>query len=308
HRVLVSRCGFGEPSMPPRLSSTSTPTSNRLSAVYIGHAATLPDLPSPPSPSPPSSPHTGLPSPPATNSTGSASGDGPPAPSPTPSRKHTHTHTRQNSSISSIGSISTTVPRSASIFEEKEPLLLQQDEDEDVTERFSVSALQRVRSLAQRNRLVRGGCVVFFIYFIHSWGTGTGIALALDGQTLARTIDELPLFLRRLLLLLIRAPLSPPTTHRTIPLPALRLRDRARVHLLPRVVLVPAQPSPHPLLCRPAPARPRQGRGIRIRVEREAEEETLRAAAGLDGIHSAGGQHAEKGEPWQRQEKGSAAC
>ncbi|KAG6913868.1 hypothetical protein DXG01_003765 [Tephrocybe rancida] len=172
--------------MPPR-------PSNRLSAVYIGPTPSsispnhsintnIPDLPTPSPPSP-SSLHshshshsrTGLPSPPATHDGSSSSADAPPpSPSQSPIALNLSTsttiattkrgHHRQNSSITSIGSISsivTAAPRgtSGSILEEEFPPspeedLPPDDGSEEQTARFDTVDLQRVRSLTQRNRII----------------------------------------------------------------------------------------------------------------------------------------------------------
>ncbi|KXN82343.1 hypothetical protein AN958_02673 [Leucoagaricus sp. SymC.cos] len=157
--------------MPPRpiVKSRDRPTS----AIYIGaapvpgsapspaHASSsnepLPDLPGPPSPV--SSVGSGLPSPPATNSTGSGStGD----PASIALRRQSNPMGAQNTQAQT-GSEDSSSTRSSSRLSWKHddpdldhPL----DQDEDQTMRLKIgsgssneSVLQRARSLAQRNRL-----------------------------------------------------------------------------------------------------------------------------------------------------------
>ena len=147
------------------MSSRRSLSSRRpLSAIFIGSAlnSQLPDLPDPPS-SPDSSP--GLPSPPATNSTGSGgAGEG----------DNSLSSIRIPSASTSITTMSNGESHSDNNNEEKSGSRTPSDEaddnnDEDHTARLQLdrhkslkstysdenaSALQRVKSLTQRNRLV----------------------------------------------------------------------------------------------------------------------------------------------------------
>lgn len=146
-------------------TSTSATTSTHrrvpsISAIPPG----LPDLPEPPSPVLSNS--SGLPSPPATNSTGSGSAGDPISATNTGPRRYTTSSSRKNPtgrishhSISSVGD--------KDVEGDGDPL------DEDHTARIrsaalgrhvktaaaasseNVAALQRVKSLAERNKLVR---------------------------------------------------------------------------------------------------------------------------------------------------------
>ena len=159
--------------MPPRTALASRSRSRPLSAIYIGSGSTptssppsIPDLPEPPSPS--TSHDSGLPSPPATNSTGSGSvGD---------SNSNSAGSVRQRSAASRSTSSSEmphgydkprNVKRSSQVFTDEEEDGGALDNDEDSTARLSgrrrqsktanedgTSALDRVRSLTQRNRMV----------------------------------------------------------------------------------------------------------------------------------------------------------
>lgn len=162
-------------SSPP--SATMAKANNRLSAVYIGPTH-VPDLPGPPSPT---SSASGLPSPPATNSTGSG-GDSElkekeekeralSSVQPPPSPQHLsalEAHVRRghklSSSISSVASVSISsvvVPKGASILEETLPL--PEMDDEEDTARFDT--LHRVKSLKDRNRIVRPSFLLLLVFF-----------------------------------------------------------------------------------------------------------------------------------------------
>ncbi|KAI5123158.1 hypothetical protein M0805_000861 [Coniferiporia weirii] len=130
----------------------ATKSKRPLSAIFLGSPSQLPDLPDPPS-SPGSS---GLPSPPATNSTGSGSNGGDNNTS-AGSVRVPASLTMQNGSSSSMSA-----PRSMSRSPSDDG---DDGNDEDQTARLSddrrlasvkdnQSALQRVKSLTQRNRLV----------------------------------------------------------------------------------------------------------------------------------------------------------
>lgn len=151
----------------PVLASKSRP----LSAIFIGSAGSsspaLPDLPEPPSPST-SSNASGLPSPPATNSTGSGSvGKGS---TNAGSLRHRTPSSKSNSSMSSgVGDKSYGYNKKRSSFIDDEDDADENGNDEDNTARFNgerrrslsskgtpdnQAALQRVKSLTQRNRMV----------------------------------------------------------------------------------------------------------------------------------------------------------
>ncbi|KAI0769947.1 hypothetical protein C8Q74DRAFT_1202382 [Fomes fomentarius] len=150
----------------PVLASKSRP----LSAIFIGSAGSsspaLPDLPEPPSPST-SSNASGLPSPPATNSTGSGSvGKG----STNAGSLRHRTPSSSNSSMSSgVGDKSYGYNKKRSSFIDDDDDADENENDEDNTARFNgerrrslsskgtpdnQAALQRVKSLTQRNRMV----------------------------------------------------------------------------------------------------------------------------------------------------------
>ncbi|KAI0755103.1 hypothetical protein C8Q80DRAFT_1095322, partial [Daedaleopsis nitida] len=148
----------------PVLASKSRP----LSAIFIGSAGSsspaFPDLPEPPSPST-SSNASGLPSPPATNSTGSGSvGEG----STNAGSLRYRTPSSKSSSSMTVG-----VGDKSYVYNKKRSSMLEDEDDpednendEDHTARFSderrrsmpkadnQDALQRVKSLTQRNRMV----------------------------------------------------------------------------------------------------------------------------------------------------------
>ena len=159
------------------MTSRSSFSSKRrpLSAIFLGDGpagsstsstSELPDLPEPPSPGAAST-HSGLPSPPATNSTGSGStGDSREAINlhsvPLPSSTSTMRNERQPTSKSSRASS----PAGSGEYRREEG-----DDEEDITARLNlgrrrgasqsndhVATLQRVMSLTQRNRMV---CTVF---------------------------------------------------------------------------------------------------------------------------------------------------
>ncbi|RPD62254.1 hypothetical protein L226DRAFT_337925 [Lentinus tigrinus ALCF2SS1-7] len=144
--------------------------SRPLSAIFIGSAGStppaLPDLPEPPSPST-SSNASGLPSPPATNSTGSGSvGEGS---TNAGSLRHRTPSSKSNSSMSGgVGDKSHGYSKKRSSVIEDEDDADENENDEDHTARLSddrrrssskgtpdnQAALQRVKSLTQRNRMV----------------------------------------------------------------------------------------------------------------------------------------------------------
>ena len=154
----------------PLQASKSRP----LSAIFIGSAGstppTLPDLPEPPSPST-SSNASGLPSPPATNSTGSGSvGD---RSTSAGSIRHRPSSSKPSSSMSGGaggGDNKTHHKKRSSIIDDNDDDADENENDEDHTARLSgdrrrsfpkdpapdnQAALQRVKSLTQRNRMVR---------------------------------------------------------------------------------------------------------------------------------------------------------
>lgn len=112
--------------MPPRpAQNRSSSSSNRLSAVYIGPSP-IPDLPEPPSPT-----NSGLPSPPATNSTGSGNGStGDPV-------------------LLNAG------PNAANDADVDDDDIHEEDGDDTARFNQNILSLQRLRSLTQRNRIVR---------------------------------------------------------------------------------------------------------------------------------------------------------
>lgn len=180
--------------MPPR-PALKVKQNRPISAIYLGkgtnsHALQstpsssphtegtppgLPDLPEPPSPSSSiGSVHSGLPSPPATNSTGSGS-TGDPATIAIRERPLSH-----HSNSSSSGTASTQMRRS---FNGSETGTEDDDYDEenannndndndnnDDTARLNenVMALQRVKNLAERNRMVRHYYLFVFVLLL-SW-------------------------------------------------------------------------------------------------------------------------------------------
>ncbi len=148
----------------PLQASKSRP----LSAIFIGSAGStppaLPDLPEPPSPGTSS----GLPSPPATNSTGSGSvGEGS---TNAGSIRHRTPSSKSNSSMSGgVSDRSSGYSKKRSSITEDDEDADENENDEDHTARLSAdrrrsfpkdapdnqAALQRVKSLTQRNRMVR---------------------------------------------------------------------------------------------------------------------------------------------------------
>ena len=143
------------------LSHSQSRTRRPLSAIFLGNPSQLPDLPEPPHTSAPtgSSPaSSGLPSPPASTSTGSGGTgrdrDASTDDIPLPMHKHDGVDTRAAGPSRSVSRASI---RSTSEFGEMN------GGDEDDTAKVSSplddrlsneSALQRVKSLTQRNRLV----------------------------------------------------------------------------------------------------------------------------------------------------------
>ena len=144
------------------------PKSRPLSAIFIGSAGstppTLPDLPEPPSPSSSS----GLPSPPATNSTGSGSvGEGSTTAGSLRHRTTSFKATSEMSGGSGDRSYTYSKKRSSVVEDEDDPD--ENENDEDHTARLSddrrrefpkaasdnLAAVQRVKNLTQRNRMVR---------------------------------------------------------------------------------------------------------------------------------------------------------
>ena len=181
--------------MPPR--PTLKVKQNRpISAIYLGKDANshalqstptsssqkeatsprLPDLPEPPSPSSSiGSVQSGLPSPPATNSTGSGStGD----PATVTFRERSLSHHSNSSNSTSSGTASTLMKRSLNGSEaeyddyDKENDNDNDNDSNDDTARLNenVMALQRVKSLAERNRMVSH--FLFSYLFLHSYHHG----------------------------------------------------------------------------------------------------------------------------------------
>jgi hypothetical protein len=146
--------------MTPRPSPKPRP----LSAIYIGpnpSPNSIPDLPEPPSPGG-SSNGSGLPSPPATNSTGSGStGDNTTNTGRLRQKPATNMLNGGYGKTSSNGALAR-IPGNGRIDEED--VHDHDNEDEDSTARLgrqtrrvtseNVLALQRVKSLTQRNRMV----------------------------------------------------------------------------------------------------------------------------------------------------------
>jgi hypothetical protein len=190
--------------MPPRLDLHRHST-NRLSAVYIGPnpqptsapvQPDIPDLPEPPSPV--GSTGSGLPSPPATNSTGSGNGStGDPnsiavrgggrpmslngSSSSGGSITRGEAYHRRHGSVGSIASSTSTARHGdpelrhdadyGNSHNDETELLGNQDDDGDDTARLdrrqndSVLALQRVRNLTERNRMVSFLLLFFTLAF-----------------------------------------------------------------------------------------------------------------------------------------------
>ena len=166
--------------MTPRPSITRS--QRPLSAIFIGSlgsssSSTPPDLPKlPEPPSPEGSPElsrSGLPSPPATNSTGSGSGSNGDESTNAgslrgriPQRPHTASEMYNGGHSRSYSELRNAAPSTLS-DEEDDPN--DYERDEDTTARFELhrrrstntvpsdhaSALQRVKSLTERNRMVR---------------------------------------------------------------------------------------------------------------------------------------------------------
>ncbi|KAI0766457.1 hypothetical protein BD413DRAFT_672974 [Trametes elegans] len=149
----------------PALASKSRP----LSAIFIGSAGstppTLPDLPEPPSPST-SSNASGLPSPPATNSTGSGSVGG--GSTNAGSIRHRTPSSKTSSDMfGGVGDRYFGHKKRSSVLDDEDDAD-ENENDEDQTARLSddrrrsfpkaasdnQTALQRVKNLTQRNRMV----------------------------------------------------------------------------------------------------------------------------------------------------------
>jgi hypothetical protein len=160
-------------------SSFASNKSRPLSAIFLGSgpspSSKLPDLPEPP-PSPGgSSNSSGLPSPPATNSTGSGStGDDTTNFGSIRQRPASYSHppsTNNTNMINGKYDHDIKTRSTTNINEDDED---EDDNDEDNTARLdrrrslknaseNVDALQRVKSLAHRNRMVR---VIFFFFIV----------------------------------------------------------------------------------------------------------------------------------------------
>ena len=181
--------------MPPR--PTLKAKQNRpISAIYLGKDANshalqstpsssshteatsfgLPDLPEPPSPnSSIGSVRSGLPSPPATNSTGSGStGD----PATITFRERPLSHHSNSSNSTSSGAASTQMKRNLNGSEtgaeyddyDKEYDNDNDNDSNDDTARLNenVLALQRVKSLAERNRMVSHFVIYNYYFYTHT--------------------------------------------------------------------------------------------------------------------------------------------
>ena len=183
--------------MPPR-PALKVKQNRPISAIYLGKDANshalqstpsssshtdttspgLPDLPEPPSPSSSiGSVQSGLPSPPATNSTGSGStGD----PATIAFRERPLSHHSNSSNSTSSGTASTPMKRSFNGSEtgaeyddyDKENDNDNDNDSNDDTARLNenMMALQRVKSLAERNRMVSH--FIFYLLFLHSYHHG----------------------------------------------------------------------------------------------------------------------------------------
>jgi hypothetical protein len=181
--------------MPPR-PALKVKQNRPISAIYLGKGAhshalqpsssphtegTPPQLPDLPEPSSPSSSigsvQSGLPSPPATNSTGSGStGD----PATIAFRKRPLSHDSNSSNSTSSGTASTPMKRSSDGSEmgvEDDDYDRENDNDNDNdsnddTARLNenIMALQRVKSLAERNRLV--SYLIICLSYLHSYYHG----------------------------------------------------------------------------------------------------------------------------------------
>ena len=176
-KVKLDDRGTWTLSMPPR-PALKVKQNRPISAIYLGKDANshalqstssshteatsprLPDLPEPPSPSSSiGSVQSGLPSPPATNSTGSGStGD----PATITFRERSLSHQSNSSNSTSSGTASTPMKSSLNGSEaeyddyDKENGNDNDNDNNDDTARLNenVMALQRVKSLAERNRMV----------------------------------------------------------------------------------------------------------------------------------------------------------
>ena len=144
-------------SVPARPLTSSTRSRRPLSAIFLGNTSQLPDLPDPPHTAAASSPaSSGLPSPPASTSTGSG-GTG------RDRDEGDAGYSKGDSALmrSDVDERPAEALRSASRARSRSSAgeFGQLDGDEDDTARLSSlsneSALQRVKSLTQRNRLVR---------------------------------------------------------------------------------------------------------------------------------------------------------
>jgi len=175
--------------MPPR-PVLKVKQNRPVSAIYLGKGANsnvsqpasspsshtegtppgLPDLPEPPSPSSSiGSVQSGLPSPPATNSTGSGStGD----PATIAFRERPLSHHSNSSNSTSSGTVSTPMKRSFNGSEtgiEDDDYDKENDNDNDSNDdtarlNENVMALQRVKNLAERNRMVRRFIIFIILY------------------------------------------------------------------------------------------------------------------------------------------------
>ena len=163
------------------MTARPSPKPRPLSAIYIGpnpSPPVVPDLPEPPSPGS-SSNGSGLPSPPATNSTGSGStGDNSAHGGSLRQKSSQFSSTNMhNGSLAKVSSEALAKPPASGRIDEEEINEVDND-DEDHTARLgrqsraavneNVLALQRVKSLTQRNRLVRSFCYTLAIVVSHS--------------------------------------------------------------------------------------------------------------------------------------------
>ena len=162
--------------------STSTSSSHTEAA-----SPRLPDLPEPPSPgSSIGSVRSGLPSPPATNSTGSGStGD----PATITFRERPLSHHSNSSNSTSSGTASTPMKRSLNGSEaEYDDYEKENDNDNDSNDdtarlNENVMALQRVKSLAERNRMVSQ---FKFIYYFYTHTTMMSYLFELPSKALSK--------------------------------------------------------------------------------------------------------------------------
>ena len=174
--------------MPPR-PALKAMQNRPMSAIYLGKDANshalqstpsssshteamspgLPDLPEPPSPSSSiGSVQSGLPSPPATNSTGSGSTG---IPATIAFRERSLSHQSNSSNSTSSGTASTPMKRSLNGSEaEYDDYDNENDNDNDSNDdtarlNENMMALQRLKSLAERNRMVSH--VIIYLYSYH---------------------------------------------------------------------------------------------------------------------------------------------